>query len=382
MTKQFTTLAEAEEFYNIEYINCETNFSDHVCQSTPVKQMADNISECLSPIFRSSPEKATSHSLGATIQNLVFAFKSTMSNHLQKQLLKYLYKAYVINNYGSAFYLFIQPEFLESSLSAMKTLYDEKKHNLLYHMSVCFQRISDKEETRMPLNRMPFGLIDYNIRFFSASSSQKLNMENHYALWLETMLAHFGQKWLCLFRGPFWQYDVEEVSGTTFESRQDMPISNCQCAKEGLQSIISSALEESNVDLSGYSVPTDECDVDGVLNDGIISELSVNIEQSLPLTDPLALNVPTDSCNEFNESSTVGNTTKQHSTCNKDPPLQNINRSYLWAQISEEDREAIENDHISPECMEEHHTIRPVSKAKRSVNPNMYDTTKVCTYAI
>ena len=67
----------------------------------------------------------------------------------------------------------------------------------------------------MPLNRMPYGLIDYNIRFFSSSSSQRLGLEEHYALWLETMIAHFGQKWLCLFRGPFWQYELNEDSQQT-----------------------------------------------------------------------------------------------------------------------------------------------------------------------
>lgn len=42
-------------------------------------------------------------------------------------------------------------------------------------------------------------------------------MKKHYALWLETMVAHFGQKWLCLFRGLFWQYELNEDSQQTTE---------------------------------------------------------------------------------------------------------------------------------------------------------------------
>ena len=100
------------------------------------------------------------------------------------------------------------------SLEAMKVLFKEDKHNLVYHTCLCFIREHENEPTRMPLNRMPFGLIDYNLRFFSAASLWEIGMEDHYAQWLETMFAHFGQKWLCLFRGPFWQYDVEGSSNS------------------------------------------------------------------------------------------------------------------------------------------------------------------------
>jgi hypothetical protein len=33
----------------------------------------------------------------------------------------------------------------------------------------------------MPLNKMPFGLIDYNIRFFASNSIQSVHAEKHYA---------------------------------------------------------------------------------------------------------------------------------------------------------------------------------------------------------
>ena len=44
----------------------------------------------------------------------------------------------------------------------------------------------------MPTDRMPYDPLDYNLRFFSAKSSQKLGVEQHYAEWLETMFSHFG----------------------------------------------------------------------------------------------------------------------------------------------------------------------------------------------
>ena len=52
-------------------------------------------------------------------------------------------------------------------------------------MAKCFERHGDHDDgeklgTRVPFNRMPFGLVDYNLRFFAADSSQKLFIEDHY----------------------------------------------------------------------------------------------------------------------------------------------------------------------------------------------------------
>ena len=57
---------------------------------------------------------------------------------------------------------------------------------------------------------MPFGLIDYNVKFFAADSSQKLGIEDHFVQRLSTMFAHFGHQRMCLFCGPYWQYGVQE----------------------------------------------------------------------------------------------------------------------------------------------------------------------------
>lgn len=66
----------------------------------------------------------------------------------------------------------------------------------------------------MPLSQIPFGLLDYNIHFFAKGTTQMLGIEEHYVLWLATMFSHFGHKWLCLHRGPAWQYEIEpEVLG-------------------------------------------------------------------------------------------------------------------------------------------------------------------------
>ena len=108
-------------------------------------------------------------------------------------------------------------------ISGVYTLYCNNK-NLLY----VFSKILS--EVKLKLDRMPFGLIDYNLRFFHAESAVKLEMEHHYAVWQETMLAHFGHKWIALNRGPMWQYEEDDfTSGTVKENvatHGDAPVSN------------------------------------------------------------------------------------------------------------------------------------------------------------
>ena len=128
-----------------------------------------------------------------------------MTPRLRSQLLNHLFKIAIIENEGHDVLQFVKTDFLVSSLSAIKTLFTHGKHNLIYGLSKCFEG----EVPRMALNQMPFGLLDYNIRFFAKGNTQMLGIEEDYVSWLVTMFSHFGHKWLCLHRGPAWQYEVE-----------------------------------------------------------------------------------------------------------------------------------------------------------------------------
>jgi hypothetical protein len=170
-------------------------------------------------------------------------------------------------------------------------------------------------ETRMPLQRMPFGLVDYNIKYFSSHSSQKLKMEDHYAKWLETMYAHFGHKWLCLFRGPYWQY--EEVVNP--ESAYDLPFVNFILIIDLEEFEFSAMDEESNNIVEEESIPS--CNL-------TFTQSGCDIEMSNSL--------PTEQC------------LQQVEVC------------------------------VSPEAMEVHHKIQPQQSNRKPVNSCLYDTMKVC----
>ncbi len=89
MSKQFATLCDAEEFYKIDYvISTNTqNSSSHSIPSTPAAEKQPNVMSDtqLSPIFsRTAQRKATTVTLGDTVENFIDAFKNKMTWRLKK----------------------------------------------------------------------------------------------------------------------------------------------------------------------------------------------------------------------------------------------------------------------------------------------------------
>jgi hypothetical protein len=109
----------------------------------------------------------------------------------------------------------------------MNVLKENNKKNLFLAMSKCFgEEINGK--SRMNVNKMPFGLISYNLQFFASDHTANTKMENDYLEWQTTMYAQFGHKWACLHRGPAWQYDKHD-SGSDFEPATDGNDNECTC---------------------------------------------------------------------------------------------------------------------------------------------------------
>ena len=243
LVKQYSSLTEAEEDLQIDYIFCPNDISNNDVSTPKTKEYNVPELESLSPIFNCSPFSKTKSSIGDTVLHLIEAFKHSMSGRLKKQLLNYLVKLMVINTWGSEFYSYIQDDFLELSLNAMYTLHCAEKFNLVHLLSKCFVKSSNDSSTRMPLDRMPFGLLDYNIRFFATDAIQNVHAEKHYVTWLETMFAPFGHKWLCLFGGPAWQYETEpdEVVDNAFQHQSHANLIETAMHECGIHEIINGA---------------------------------------------------------------------------------------------------------------------------------------------
>ena len=335
-------------------------FADVYCKapemiyhSTPSRCTGTDAEELLSPVFNNSPKKKSETStIGDLVKDFVFAFQNAMTKRLKWQLLRYIYRNLVIEEGGIQLATFVQPDFLNVSVSAMQTLLAGNKHNLIYDLGICFQRRgADTTETRMPLQRMPFGLVDYNIRFFASQFSQKIGIEDRYVQWLETMFTHFGHKWLCLHRGPFWQYDVEEqpdpdaasdantLPPDSMESNGDHLDCTCPAkmdtvCKESTNSIIADALADLHIDLDEFESPVrfDE------------SDISIGKESMQSFYLILS---------------------------------QQKSSSILWDCLSKEQNREVLEGGTSPEVMEHFHRIQPSNLKRKPVNSGIYDPMKV-----
>ena len=234
LKKAYPSFSDAEDAYGVDYFEMPVTSTPQTPKSS---QWQD---QPLSPIFGHSPS-VKSHLkenvfIGDIVVKLVLMFKTAMTKRMQLQLITYLLKVFIESTYGLNFLHFIHGDIIETVISGVNTLYCNGKKNLLY----IFSKILS--QNKLALDRMPFGLIDYNLRFFHAESAVKLEMEDHYAVWQETMMAHFGHKWIALHRGPMWQYDEDDCTPALKENVANVsatPVSN---------DIISEALAVSGVE--------------------------------------------------------------------------------------------------------------------------------------
>ena len=89
----------------------------------------------------------------------------------------------------------------------MKVLKSAGKENIIYLLTKALGEQRCDGGPRMPIDRMPFGLIEYNTKFFTLDYASNLHASPDYLECQTTMFAHFGHKWDKLHCGPMWCVD-------------------------------------------------------------------------------------------------------------------------------------------------------------------------------
>ena len=214
----------------------------------------------------------------------------------------------------------------------------------------------------MPLDRMPFGLIDYNIRFFASTKTQKLGMEDHYSSWLQIMFSQFGHKWLCLHRGPAWQYDKDPMPVQSVQNTLD----HSSAADNEEIDIIQSALQQSSLSLD-------------------LEESSVSLELSSTMsgcsgTSVQYSNQQNSSSAEIEEDQCLSPLVEENVIPSPEPSdgVQVAHLPHLWTHASNIERQEVALGLLSPQEMERLHSIRSTGVNNANRNPWMFDPLKVC----
>jgi hypothetical protein len=340
--------------------------------TTPQQQQATLIDDLLSPVFKSSPipkeQTTVPNYVGDIVQEFIKCFKGPMSSRLKLQVMDYMFKSTIVDFGGMHFLNYVRPVFLNICFSAMETLHKENKNNLILELCKCFERTGCKSQSRMPLDRMPFGLLDYNIRFFASDRTNKLGYEEHYASWLDTMFSQFGHKWLCLHRGPAWQYEVED---------NVIEVADRNCSK----SLVEKALEQSGIDLS---IDDDLC---ATSNENWFEQSAVNSNVSFDILESsLAdLTLCSDDIGLSADYSTVVDVTCMmgHSNSTESTPTfasatkQLINLPHLWTHATNDDQNELMLGNAVPTQMEKYHGVQPMKSKAVVRNPAIFDPLKV-----
>ena len=394
LCKQYETLSQAEDDLEIDYVFTDDILRDSK-ESTPIsKSQTISHLESLSPIFQCSPVGQTSSNIGDSVQNLLKSFKCAMSAGLKKQLINDLFKLYIIDIWGNEFCSFVEHDFLEISLNAMNTLKRANKFNLVLLLSKCFFTSNQDSQPRMPLDRMPFGLIDYNIRFFACNAIQSVHAEKHYTSWIETMFSHFGHKWLSLFRGPAWHYETQpgmESSGEpiplldTSKVSSNSPCgtpstSNASVLEPAAQTCESSPVSDETSMSSPSIMPVETPSTTSIIEHAILDS---GIQADI--TDEMHLYLCNSNGNE--QSNSEGANLIQMALESSGINLLHLpvackskrrsSVSHLWTQLTLSETEEIMDGNVSPRQMEHHHHIAPNACTRRSCNSGLYDPMKV-----
>lgn len=249
--------------------------------------------------------------------------------------------------------------FLPLLSNAMKVLYINGKNNVLHDAACCFgeMRPGQKNSPRMPLSRMPFGLIAHNLRFFASDDARKLEAPVDYKSWYQSMYTLLGNKWAALHNGPMWSYIDGEDDKSQASQMVPNSMSNSTCSTD----ILTEALQRTfGNDCRELLQTTSTC------TPGQIMEFD-NVEWEEPsLTDVVALteNLPSSS-----ERPSPADAAELVNVTPEEPhPLSRSRnpQSYLWASLSESQRSEQEGASLTPSDLEEIHGIRPSNVANTS----------------
>ena len=136
--------------------------------------MSGHTTPARSPLLGFSPLRdADFTKLPGCILDIVSSGFSSLTPRQQEQLLIHLFKKWMVEDINPCLdATFVPTQLLPLVANAMSVLCAGNKDNLIYYAARCFgeQQHGGVLSPRMPLDRMPFGLISHNLKFFSSDN--------------------------------------------------------------------------------------------------------------------------------------------------------------------------------------------------------------------
>ena len=350
LKKKYKTLEDAEKDLGVDYFSEGLQFDGSVASSPPPVS---------SPVFAHSPNtylrnpQVDCH--GDVIANIAKLLGS-MSSKLREDFIQKLLLSHLQVEFGSEYKSFVPSDFVRLCCTALKTLHENGKQNIIYHLArgLGTQR-ADGSGPRLPIDRMPFGLLSYNIQYFSSDTVNNLRADSDYINWETTMYSNFGHKWVCMQRGPGFAYE-EQAEGILSDAISTSELPSYESTPQ--VGLLQQAWEETFGNSAGLSLP--ENDV-----------MEINPTSAVPNGDNIRQLNPVEIL-QTSPSADDDDNLSQISSSNVDN-LDDSNTeelSFLWARLSLEEQENVSlGDKLG--VIEELHgvTPQPQKPNKKTVDP-------------
>ena len=282
----FANISDAEEAYNINYFHDDELFGiQHEVTSTPTSSNQVPYAVHASPMLAFSPLKhAEERNLPGSVLDVVSSGFVELTKRQCQQLMVYLFHKWLkLDVHQELNANYVSLDFLPLLSNALKVLLVNGKNNVLYDAAHCFGEMRPEEDCpRMPLSRMPFGLISHNLRFFASDNASYLEAPPDYKSCYQSMYTLFGNKWVAMHNGPMWSY-----TGNTDEEVESAPSADqsSDILTQALQQTFECDFELLTLESNVAAEPTQNYEV------SYISQVEPNIASTTETTSATA--VPT-----------------------------------------------------------------------------------------
>lgn len=168
---KFLSLEAAEVYYKLTLTDCLEELDLSSCREERMHRLppvADKVTQ--TPALDETAKHPCTANAGTTtvtnVENLKNAISelddASLSDIANVSFLKLAVKNGIDTN---------PADFASQSIRAMKRLQEHGKNNLLYKFAFCIANTRPGSDVPLfPLKRMPFGLVEYQIEFFSATN--------------------------------------------------------------------------------------------------------------------------------------------------------------------------------------------------------------------
>ena len=192
---------EAEEYFNFDYFSGNPS-PDILSKSSPSVQVTT----------KSINNSSTSHN--SFFDSCLSGF-GHLPVDMQLKLLDSLFLKYARNLFSDKNILGkFSNDCLSTYMSAVINFHEKGKDNLIHYAAKCLLKRDNGEETRLPIGKMPFGLFDYIVKFFSLPKSNRSSSATRNPYIFDTMKAKVNVPGLscCTLRNKIQKMDFEKSS--------------------------------------------------------------------------------------------------------------------------------------------------------------------------